>query len=927
MWLGGATVVASFLYLGVLFAIAYYGDKRADRGRSIINNPYVYALSMSVYCTAWTYYGSVGRAAGTGIGFLPIYIGPTLVAVLWWFVLRKMVRISQTHRITTIADFMASRYGKSTMLGGMVTCIAVIGIVPYISLQLEAVSVSFTLLWRYPEMTPKSQLATAGEIDTALWVTLGMAAFAILFGTRHLDVTEHHEGLVAAIAFESIVKLLAFLAAGIFVSFFLFSGPTAIFEQAILQPDLGQLLTFNAGTFDYSQWAWLTFLSMLAILFLPRQFQMAVLENMDENHIRKASWLFPFYLLVINIFVLPIALAGLLIFQGGAVDADMFVLALPMVARQEALTLFIFIGGLSAATGMVIVDTVALSTMVSNDLVMPILLRLRLVRPADRGDYGGLLLGVRRVAIVLIMVLGYFYFRATDTAVSLVSIGLISFAAVAQFAPAFLGGIYWKGGTRAGALAGLAVGFLVWAYTLPLAALHSFGGVPDSFLSNGPAGIEWLRPYSLFGLAGMDPVAHSLFWSLLANLLAYAGVSLLTQPSALEQGQASRFVDIFNYSSQGDALFLWRGTATVPALRSLLERFLGVPRTHRLLVDYGRSRGLDLGATQDADAEMVQYAERLLAGVMGAASARVAIASVVQEESLAIDEVLRLLDETSQIRAYSRQLEQRTRQLEQKSLELEAATKELRAANERLQELDRLKDDFISTVTHELRTPLTSIRAFSEILYDNPELDGERRTYFLEIILKESERLTRLINQVLDLAKLESGAAEWNTTEVDVRALINEALTAASGMAEEKAIRLTAYIPERLPTVWADRDRIMQVMMNLLSNAVKFCEPGTGQVKVLVQDRENELQIDVVDNGPGIELKDQVVIFDKFRQGGDETRGKPQGTGLGLPISAQIIAHFGGRLWVDSEPGSGATFSFTLPISPVDGAGYGAARE
>jgi Na+/proline symporter/nitrogen-specific signal transduction histidine kinase len=913
---GGVMIAVALLYLGVLFAIAYYGDWRAERGRSLINNPYVYALSMGVYCTAWTYYGSVGRAASSGLGFLPIYIGPTLIAILWWFVLRKMVRISRVNRITTIADFMASRYGKSTSLGGLVTVIAVVGIVPYISLQLNAVSASFTLLWSYSQPMPAAAEPFApGGLDTALWVTLGMAAFAILFGARHLDVTEHHEGLVAAIAFESIVKLAAFLAVGFFVTFVLFSGPADLFRLAFADPALAQLFTFNAETIDYSEWAWLTFLSMLAILFLPRQFQMAVLENMDETHIRKASWLFPLYLLVINLFVLPIALAGLVIFRDQPMDADLFVLGLPMVAGSEMLALFVFIGGLSAATSMVIVDTVALSTMVSNDLMTPLLLKLRILRPSERGDYGGVLLAIRRVAIAVIMLLGYFYYLLTDTSAPLVSIGLISFAAVAQFAPSFLGGIYWKGGTRLGALTGLIAGFLVWGYTLPLAATHSIGGAPDDFLMNGPWGLSWLRPHNLFGLTGLDPVAHSLFWSLLVNAGAYVVVSLLSKPGVLEQGQASRFVDVFDYSAESDVVFLWRGTATVESLRSLLERFLGAARTERELSDYAHRHSIDWGKTPQADAELVQHAERLLSGVMGAASARVAIASVVQEERLSIDEVLRLLDETSQVRAYSRQLEQRTQQLEQKSRELEAATEELRAANERLQELDRLKDDFISTVTHELRTPLTSIRAFAEILHENPGLDVDRRIHFLGIVLTESERLTRLINQVLDLAKLEAGAAEWNTTEVDMRTLIGEAVKASSGMAAEKGVQLTMEVDGAQPmAVWVDRDRVMQVMLNLLSNAVKFSPAGRGDVRVSAECNDGWLIVHVADNGEGITAEDQKIIFDKFRQGGDRRLGKPQGTGLGLPISAQIVAHFGGRLWVESEPGKGATFSFTLPI-------------
>jgi Na+/proline symporter/nitrogen-specific signal transduction histidine kinase len=917
----GAIILVSLAYIGVLFAIARYGDRRADRGQSIIHNPYVYALSMGVYCTAWTYYGSVGRAAATGVGFLPIYLGPTLMAVLGWFVLRKMVRISKTNRITTIADFVASRYGKSTLLGSLVTLIAVIGIVPYIALQLDAVSSSFTLLWNYPDITSARSTGDAGVLDTAFYVSLAMVLFAILFGTRHLDVTEHHEGLVAAISFESIIKLAAFTLVGVYVAFGLFNGADLLYAQAAARPDLARLFTFNPTTIEFGEWTTLTLLSMMAILFLPRQFQMSVLENMDEQHVAKASWLFPLYLFAINLFVLPIALAGLLLFPDGAVDADMFVLALPMHGQQQVLALIVFIGGLSAATSMVIVDTVALSTMVSNDLLMPLLLRAGLVRSPERRDVGGLLLAIRRIAIAAIILLGYLYFRLTGGSAPLVSIGLISFAAVAQFAPAVLGGIYWKGGARAGALAGLIGGFLVWGYTLSLPSLHVIGGAPDSFVVDGPWGIGWLRPYALFGLTDLDPITHALFWSLLVNTLLYVGVSLLRQPSAIEHSQAARFVDAFQHTATGDPLVFWRGAAPLGDLRSLLERFLGAVRTERLLSTYARQRGVDWRTLTIADADLVQYAENQLAGVIGTASARVATASVVQEDPLTMDEMLRLLDETSQVLAYSQQLENRTHQLEQKSLQLEAASAELRAANERLQELDRLKDDFISTVTHELRTPLTSIRAFSEILYDNPDLDAARRTNFLEIILKESERLTRLINQVLDLAKLESGAAEWHTTAVHIGELIDEALVATSGLFAEKNSQVTVAVGAGLPAVWVDRDRVMQVLINLLSNASKFAPGDAGVVQIRAHHTGGWLQIDVIDNGPGISPDEQAVIFQKFRQAGDQRQGKPKGTGLGLPISAQIIGHFGGRLWVESEVGAGATFSFTLPLEPARGMG------
>jgi Na+/proline symporter/signal transduction histidine kinase len=908
MLLGGVILLISAAYLGILFAIAYWGDKRADAGRSIIANPYIYALSMAVYATSWTFYGSVGRAAANGVGFLPIYLGPTLMAALFWLVLRKMVRISKVNRITSIADFIAARYGKSALLGGLVTVIAVVGIIPYIALQLKAVSTSFLILLQYPAvvMPPKGQAVALLE-DTALYVALLLGAFTLLFGTRHLDATERHEGMVAAIAFESLVKLLAFVAVGIFVTFSLYGGFADLFAQASRLPNSEKLLMLGDAPGTYGSWASLIFLSMLSILFLPRQFQISVVENVNEHHLTKAIWLFPAYLLAINVFVLPITFAGLLQFAPGQIDADTFVLTLPMAHGKEALALFVFIGGLSAATGMVIVETIALSTMICNDLVMPVLLRWKALALSTRADLSSLLLGIRRGAIVLLMMLGYAYYRIAGEAYALVSIGLVSFAAVAQFAPAMLGGMYWKQGSRAGALTGLSLGFLLWAYTLLLPSFAKSGWVPISLVEHGPFGIELLKPLQLFGLQGLDDISHSMFWSMLANVGSYIFVSVLGRPRVSEQAQAVLFVDVFKMAERG--VGLWRGSASMQDIIVLVGRFLGPARAEEAFAGYAARRGLKSAREIEPDADLVRFAENLLAGAIGASSARVMLASAVKEEVLGMDEVFDILDEASQVIAYSRQLEQ-------KSLQLEAATKELTAANESLKELDRLKDNFITTVTHELRTPLTSIRAFSEILHDNPALEQAQRMEFVSIIVKESERLTRLINQVLDLAKLESGNAEWHSAELDLNEVIHEAVSTTSQLVRENGVALALDLPPSVPPVHADRDRLTQVMLNLISNAVKFCDPGAGRIQIRVRVLPDALQVDVRDNGRGVAEAHQELIFEKFRQVGDTLTEKPQGTGLGLPISRQIIGHLGGKLWVSSRPGEGATFSFTLPLEP-----------
>ena len=895
----------SFAYLLLLFAVAYWADRRAAAGRSVIGNAWVYALSMAVYCTAWTYFGSVGRASAAGVWFLPIYLGPMLAMVLGWLVLRKMIRIAKTYRITSIADFIASRYGKSPALAGLVTLITLVGIVPYIALQLKGIAIAYAVMTTPLGGAPQSP--AAWWQDSTLYMALALAGFTIVFGARHLDSTERHEGMVAAIAFESLVKLMAFMAVGAFVVWGLFDGWQDLFAQVAASDTLRPLTLFAQGqTFPYAQWFGLTLLAMLSVIFLPRQFQVMVVENVDERHLKRAVWVFPLYLLLINVFVLPIALGGLLHFGSGAMNPETFVLSLPMSQGFEVLALFAFVGGLSAATGMVIVEAIAVSTMVCNDLVMPWLLRLRHFQARAGADLTGTLLGIRRAAILLILLLGYLYFHLAGEAYALVSIGLISFAAVAQFAPALLGGMYWKGGTRAGAMAGLLVGFGFWVYTLMLPSLAKSGWLTADFLQLGPWGVVWLKPEAFLGLQGLDNLTHSLVWSLLGNVGAYVGVSLARPPSAAETSQALLFVDVFNRQADARPVF-WQGKAQLPALRALMLRFLGATKAERLLQGYARSRRVATVDQLVADARLVQFVETQLAGAIGSASARVMVASVVEEEALDLDDVMRILDEASQLRAYSQALED-------KSLSLERATQELREANDKLKSLDRLKDDFMSSVTHELRTPLTSIRAFAELMRDDEGMDAEQRQRFLDIIVTETERLTRLVNQVLDMAKIEAGAAEWHNAEVDLTALLQQAASSMAESFREREITLECLWTPAPVMVWGDADRLTQVVLNLLSNAAKYAPRQLGVVSLALQVRGGEVVVSVSDNGPGVPPDQQAKVFEKFRQVDGDEHYRPGGTGLGLPISREIVQHLGGRLWLESEPGQGACFAFALPL-------------
>ena len=905
----------TFVYLGSLFAVARFGDRRADAGRSVINAT-VYALAIAVFCTSWTFYGSVGRATTGGLSFLTTYLGPTIM-FLFAAVILKMIRISKSLRLTSIADFISARYGKSQILAGLVTVIAVIGIIPYIALQLKAVSYSLKTL--FPDdaeaLIPDALESLAFMPDSTAIIAIILAAFTIVFGTRHLDVTERHEGMVLAIAFESIFKLVAFLAVGGYVVWVLNDGFGDIFAQAETIPSIARLLQGDA--INFGNWFAMTLLSGLAVLLLPRQFQITVVENVDETHMRRAIWLFPLYLLLINIFVLPIATAGLAHFQAQPVNADTLVLTLPLAHGDAGMAVLAFLGGLSAATGMVIVETIALATMVSNDLVMPILLRGRFDL-SRRKDLSGIIMFIRRCTIVFLLFLGYLYFRFAGEAYALVSIGLISFLAVAQFAPALLGGMYWKDGNRLGALSGLLLGFAVWLYTALLPSFGKSGWIDSAFITQGPAGVHWLAAHGLFGLTTLDPIAHSLFWSLLFNLGGYIVVSVLTRQNANELATASQFVNI--HSAATLAPKIWRGTASPDALIELLKRFLGPKQAQSRLQAYAKGQGISKIGNLKADADFVMFAETQLAGTIGSASAHVMVSSVVQEEELGFDEVLNILDEASQVRAHSKELER-------KSAELEAATRELRQVNDKLLELDRLKDDFMSTVTHELRTPLTSIRAFSEMLHDDPDMAPEDRTRFLSIIVGEAERLTRLINQILDFAKLESGRVEWHIERLDLRELLDHTAESLGQLFRERGAEFVLILPEdNLPVlVDVDRDRIKQVVINVLSNAVKFVPAGNGRITVRLRRDNGEAMVAVQDNGPGIPEAYQGLIFERFRQGGNTMTDKPQGTGLGLPISREIIEHFGGKLWVESTTGglnadgatieSGSTFLFTIPLA------------
>jgi signal transduction histidine kinase len=522
-------------------------------------------------------------------------------------------------------------------------------------------------------------------------------------------------------------------------------------------------------------------------------------------------------------------------------------------------------------------------------------------------DISSNLIGLRRLIIVVILMLAYGYYRFIGGRYALVSIGLVSFVAVAQFAPATLGGLYWKGGSKKGATIGLILGFLVWAFTLPFPSLGDLHFIGHDYIESGLFGFSWLRPYALFGLEGLDPVSHATFWSLLFNVLGYVVGSLFSNKSALEHAQSSLFVDIYKHvEGVGDSR-MPRGKALFGDLRLLLNRFLGTSSANHFLSEYSKRYEIDFVKLNEMDPGFVSEVERVLGGAVGVSSARLLVSSVVKEETLDIAEVMEALDETQQLVRYSRALEK-------KSTELEAATRELRTANQRLKDMDRIKDDFITTVTHELRTPITSIRALSGILHDKPDLDKEKREEFLKVITQECARVSKIINEVLDLEKMESGHASWNVESLDIKELIDSSLSGLRGLITSKGITVDLQVEEGLPAMQGDRDRLVQVLVNLLSNAAKFVSAGQGRIWVNAENQHGKLAITIRDNGEGIPEEALPYIFQKFQQFNDYRSGR-QGSGLGLSISQKIIHFHKGSIDVTSPPGEGATFVMKLPFN------------
>lgn len=882
------------IYLVMLFYIAHWSEKRSHSKWT--NNPYIYSFSLAVYCTAWTYYGSIGLAAKSGLDYLPIYLGPIIIIPTWIIILKRIIRISRVNKITSIADFISLRYGNSRSLGALVTLISIFGIVPYIALQLKAISDTFHIV-------TKTHASSNIFTDNTTYICIALALFASYYGNKYVDASEKRRGIVTAIAIESILKLVFFLIIGIYVTYFVFDGFGDIYAKASVLENFDKKNTIG-GLNNGLNWFFLCLISMFAIFILPRQFHTAIVENNQEKHIRTAIWLLPLYLLLFNIFVFPIAWGGNILFETQGLNSDTYSLLIPQHLNNNFLTVIVFLGGFSAAISMIIVSSITLATMLSNNLLIPYGFIGSLENTSQEKNTKRIVLS-RKIGIFSLIILAYIIYRVFVLDYTLVSIGLVSFVIIAQLAPAFFGGLFWRRGSKKGAITGIVLGFLVCFYTLLIPYALGTTKSASTFVQEGPWGIALLKPFQLFGLDYLDPIPQAVFWSLLVNFLSYMAISVSFSGNYRERNYAEMFVDIDKYITNHENAYVWKGTANISDIEKILERFLGIERTKRALTIFNLKYNIDKD-NKIADARFIKFAENLLTGHIGTASAKIVISSVAKEDKISLPEVLRILEESKENIVINKKLTE-------SSNELKKISEQLQVANQELINKDIQKDEFLDTVTHELRTPITAIRAATEILHDDENIPADVRQKFLQNIISESDRLNRLIDKILDLEKFETGKQKIYLSKNNISKTINNTLESLQQLIVNKNISVEFESKSHEIKAFYDEERIIQVLHNLFSNAIKFCESTTGKISIKLIENPDFISVSIHNNGKEIKSEEFEAIFDKFYQSRNQNVKKPIGSGLGLAICKKIIEHHKGKIWVKSSSGNGTTIIFTLP--------------
>ena len=939
-------VIAIFvLYMAFLFGIAFWAEQKTfAMGRNLVESPWVYSLSLAVYCTSWTFYGSVGKAATSGFMFLSIYIGPTLGIILWWTVLRKLVRIKSNFRITSIADFISARYNKSQSLAMLATLGALIGIAPYVALQLKAVITTFNII-----SDTGGEGNSFAEGNFRLIIVCLMITFTILFGVRHIDPTERHRGVVFAVAVESLVKLVAFLVVGIYVTFFLFNGFGDIFSQFEQVSETFTL--FGPGSNGYTAWMSWLFMSMVAFIVLPRQFHISVVENADERHILSAMGILPVYLLLINLFVMPLSMAGIL-YGLPLNEADDFVLRLFMILGHKNVTLLVFLGGFSAATSMIVISAMTLSTMITNHLVLPVIEQIKGLDVLKR-----YVLQLRWASVAVFILVSYWFERVVGESYMLVNIGIISFAAAMQFAPAIFFGIFWTRANKTGAVMGLFSGFAIWFYTMFVPALARSGWIPHSLISEGFMGVGFLKPEQLFGMTLLDPVSHCVFWSMFFNISLFLFGSLFFEQKREERDIALAFVQSLEAVESGSVVrktgvmvsflpkkekilellshyfpqieaeaifnkcllrsgFQENGAIPITQLSSLVNEIektlsgsFGAAMAHRILI---RSRIY----TPDEQEKLKGYYSELLAKMhVSPEELRKKIDYYQEREALLSHHSKELEEEIQERKKAQEALKKAHDQLEEKVAE---RTMELARAKEEAESAARVKGDFMARMSHEIRTPMNAIIGLTALVLKTNL--SETQSDYIEKVNDSSVHLLNLVNDILDFSKLESGKMTLEMKKFMLHHIITRVANMFRVKAAEKSVELFYIIEKDVPlALKGDPFRIGQVLINLVGNAVKFTSRGEVVVTVKLDDNysppdENKvgLLFSVKDTGIGIARDKMKLLFQPFTQTDGFVTRKYGGTGLGLSISHHLVTSMGGKIWVKSKLHKGSVFYFTL---------------
>ena len=861
------------LYLALLFFIAFWAEKR--KSNFWANNPYVYSLSLAVYCTAWTYYGSIGVAANQGLEYLAIYIGPIIIIPAWIVINSKIIRISRVNKISSIADFISLRYGNSRSFGAIISVVCILAIIPYIGLQIKAISDTFHLV-------TKSENPNNIFTDTATYVVLLIAIFSSYYGTRYVDASEKRLGIISAVAVESFLKLIFFVILGIFVTYGIFNGFDDIYEKAKNLPDFTQRNSFNGleGSFN---WMLTSMLSMTAIFLLPRQFHTTIIENRKENHLKTAIWVFPLYLLIFNFFVFPIAWGGKILFLGQNVNPELFPILIPQKFGSILISVIVFLGGLSASISMIIISSVTLSIMLSNNVIIPYGWIDTFKTKNDTFNNKNIV-NIRKVSIFLLIITAFVFYKYLILESSLFSVGLVSFVLIAQLAPSFFGAIFWRRGTYTGAVIGLILGILICYINLI---------IPQYLKAINPElAINQYRILQFFKIPYLETIPQVFFWSLLANATVFTIISVSSKGNYRERNYAEIYVDINRYIQNHEGAYIWKGKANVSDIRKILVRFLGDKKTKQALKIFNLKYNID-DENDTADSRFIKFSENLLSGRIGTASAKILIEGVTKEDKISLPEVLKILEESKENITLNRKLTEQSRQLRRLS-------DDLRSANSSLIEKDKQKDDFLDSVTHELRTPITAIRAAGEILLDDDDIPVEIKKDFLENIISESDRLNEIINDILYLDKLESGTIKLNINKNNIIDTYHKALKPIYHLIQQKNIHHSEINLLNDNEFYYDEARIIQVFQNILGNAYKFTEES-GMIQVKFQEKDNLLKIGIFNTGKKIPDEDIELIFDKFYQSKHQNIRKPVGTGLGLAICKKIIDAHQGKIYAENK--------------------------